>query len=250
MRVMMFAPHPDDEVIGCGGSLINWHRAGAEVSTVFLTSGDAGVAATPRAAAGPLREDEARAAGRVLGTGDPEFLRQPDGCLAETPALMTRLIELIRSRRPHLVYLPHSADAHPDHLATHHLVRKAVATAGTTCWPEAGGDAWTVGTELGYEVWSAISRPGYLEDVTDVQDDALAALAQHRSQLEDVPYDQRVRGLAAFRGAWLGRGRHAEAFEVLRLSGLPGAHAGPVAGGPVGGPAPGTTDGPAPRVRP
>ncbi|MFJ9779889.1 PIG-L deacetylase family protein [Amycolatopsis sp. NPDC101161] len=222
MRVTVFAPHPDDELIGCGGSVLNWVRAGAEVSVVYLTSGDAPVDGKSRDELAALREGEATAGAKLLNVTELSFLREPDGCLTDGPQVIAKLVGQLRHRRPNLVYVPHALDDHPDHMATHRLLKRAVNDAAGPWWVEAGLEPWRVETTLAYEVWTPIPRPTYLEDTTDAIDEQLEALAQHRSQLSQVPYDSFVRGLGAYRGARLGHGRYAEAFEVLGIQHLPG----------------------------
>jgi N-acetylglucosamine malate deacetylase 1 len=221
MRVTVFAPHPDDELIGCGGSLLKWIGAGAEVSVVYLTSGDAAMPGFSRAEIATLREQEAAAGMKHVNVGELDFLREPDGALVESPALVSRLVHQIRLRRPDLACIPHALDDHPDHMATHRLLKRAIHDAGGP-WSHATEDPpWRVDVTLAYEVWSPIQRPNYLEDTTDVIEEQLRALAHYRSQLEQVPYDSFVRGLASYRGAPLGHGRYAEAFEVLSIHTLP-----------------------------
>ena len=136
--------------------------------------------------------------------------------------MIGKLVSQIRQRRPNLVYIPHALDDHPDHMATHRLLKRALNDASGLWWTDSAQAPWRVGTTLAYEVWTPIQRPNYLEDIADAIDEQLEALAQHRSQLSQVPYDSFVRGLGAYRGARLGHGRYAEAFEVLSIQSLPG----------------------------
>lgn len=218
MRVSVFAPHPDDETIGCGGCILKHARSGNEVAVHYLTSGDAGNLRYTRADLGAIREKEAMAATRALGVVRVDFLRQPDSLLTENAELLGAIVNSIRDWRPHLVYLPHEHDDHHDHIAAHRLVLKAVNIAAGPWLPESAGQPWTVRTILGYEVWSPISRPGYLEDTTEFIDRQLSVIDNYASQLDDIPYEQFILGLNRYRGARLGRGRTAEAFQVLRMS--------------------------------
>jgi LmbE family N-acetylglucosaminyl deacetylase len=217
MHVCVFAPHPDDDVIGCGGSVLKHVAAGATASIHYLTSGDGGDRRRSREDMARVREDEAVRAARKLGVDNLQFLRRPDGLLGETLDLLVELVNVVRERRPAIAYVPHAGDDHPDHVAAHRVVTRALRTAGGPWLPESSGESWTTGVVLGYEVWTPIQRPVYFEETTDVFDAQLAALAEHRSQLADIPYDQMLRGLASYRGARFGPGRTCEAFDVLRL---------------------------------
>jgi LmbE family N-acetylglucosaminyl deacetylase len=76
--ILVVAPHPDDESIGCGGTICLHHRQGDRVQAVFLTSGERGVANASSETAQAIREAEARAAGELLFLDRLDFLRLPD----------------------------------------------------------------------------------------------------------------------------------------------------------------------------
>lgn len=190
---------------GCRGSVLKRVRAGAEVSIVYLTSADASTPGLSRSEIATLREQEATAGAKLLGVSKLDFLREPDGCLTQSPSLIGKLVGQIRQRRPNLVYMPHALDDHADHMATHRLLKRALKDATGPFWPESGEESWRVDTTLSYDVWTPIQHPNYVEDITDVIDEQLMTLAQHSSQLDQVPSDSFVRGLGAYRGARLGR---------------------------------------------
>jgi LmbE family N-acetylglucosaminyl deacetylase len=217
VKVLVFAPHPDDDIIGCGGSILNHIAGGADVAIVYLTSGDAGGVHRSRPTIGAERENEAREAAEFLGITDLTFLRRPDGYLSSHDDVVGQLIEVVRRVRPQIAYLPHEHDGHPDHVATHRFVVRALAAAGGPCFPECESEPFLVETVLAYEVWTPIARPSYLEDTTVAHTKQLEALQRHRSQLELIPFEGFVEGLNTYRGALLGHARKAEAFEVLRL---------------------------------
>ncbi len=145
-RLLMLAPHPDDESIATGGLLLQAQAAGATVRVVVLTDGDNNpwpqrwiekrwhIGAAERARWGARRRQEAREAMRILGMDDGQmrFLGLPD--LGLTNLLMsgeTRPIGMLRAEfedfAPTSVVLPSMVDRHPDHSATHILARMALA---------------------------------------------------------------------------------------------------------------------------
>lgn len=145
-RVLVFAPHPDDESIACGGLLQVARAAGAAVRVIVLTDGDNNpwpqrwiekrwrIGPVERARWGARRREEARAALRVLdiAQADACFLGLPD--LGLTDLLMRADPQVVESLRgaidefaPTLLILPALADRHPDHSATHILSRLALA---------------------------------------------------------------------------------------------------------------------------
>src|SRR5438552_2965198 len=108
MNVLVIAPHPDDESIGCGGTLRLHTRRGDRVVVAYLTSGELGLKGVPRETVWEKRENEARKAGKILGLAKPFFLRFGDWYLGEQidPAAAA-LAPLLHKEKPELIYVPH-----------------------------------------------------------------------------------------------------------------------------------------------
>src|SRR4051794_8637244 len=108
MNILVVAPHPDDEAIGCGGSICLHAGRGDRVATVFLTSGELGLKHLAREEAWRVREHEAEAAAAVLGISALSFLRLPDWGLSdrvnETAAELRPILDREQSS---VIYLPH-----------------------------------------------------------------------------------------------------------------------------------------------
>lgn len=215
MKIMVFAPHPDDEVIGCGGTIATHVRAGDEVVIVYLTSGEAGSLSVPCDELRTTREGEARQGAKHLGVKDLIFLRFPDGYLAFAPECIRTLVNLVRERKPDVVYLPHAQEGPRDHRVTHELGLEAVRRAGGPWFQDCGAEPWAVKHVLAYEVWTPIVSPTYYNDVTPWIDLKLAAIRCHASQVSTVAYDEAVKGLNRSRGILSGMGDYCEAFQVI-----------------------------------
>ena len=220
MRVMAIAPHPDDDAIGCGGSIIQHVQRGDTVHVVYVTSGEHGspVYTPPELAA--IREAEAASGAKILGASGTTFLRQPDGNVGYSIDLVNHFIQVIRTEKPDVLYLPHSADGHKDHQQTFGVVMEALGRAQGNSFPEWGGKAWNIETVLGYEVWTPMQRFQYVNDISAEIETKLSALREHKSQLANVPYDDAIRSLNRFRGAMTERGAYCECFEVLKVTRL------------------------------
>lgn len=215
MKIMVFAPHPDDEVIGCGGTIAAHVRAGDEVVIVYLTSGEAGSLAIPPDELKVVREGEARQGAEILGVKDLIFLRFPDGYLDFSPERIRTLVELVRETKPDVVYLPHAQETPRDHRVTHELVLEAVRRAGGPWFRDCGMMPWPVKYVLAYEVWTPIVSPAYYKDITPWIDLKAAALCCHASQVTIVAYDEAAKGLNRYRGILSGVGEYCEAFQVI-----------------------------------
>ena len=207
MTILVIAPHPDDECIGCGGAICRHGQRGDRVHVVFLTSGELGLKELPREQAWNIREQEAREAAKILQLASVEFLRCPDWTLSDAILLASeRLAPVLRRLAPELIYLPHPQEWHPDHKVALPVVTQALAANGSAA-PRL----------LGYEVWTPLTEYQHVENISDVMDTKLKALGEHRSQLSQLEYVRAVRGLNEFRGAMAGRCRYAEVFQELAI---------------------------------
>ncbi len=214
-RVLVLAPHPDDETIGCGGSLALHRAAGDPVKVVFLTNGARGdmTGAYSRETYVALRREEAREACRILGITDLEFWKQEDRALAESRGVLQRLRRLLVDYRPGLLYAPSPLEFHPDHRAACFLLQEAVRA----CENDFEIAFCETGQPLGINT---------LVDITSVLDLKVAACKAYRSQLKERPYTDICIALNRYRSLTLPEGvTHAEGFvlwntTLLRKAGL------------------------------
>jgi LmbE family N-acetylglucosaminyl deacetylase len=127
-RVLVFAPHPDDETLACGGSLAIHAVAGDQIEVVLLTNGVAGETqgTTDRNDYIAIRRDETIRACRILGIEQVVFLNFEDRQLGGAHNALYQIIETINNFKPDLIYAPSALDFHPDHRAAHFLICNAV----------------------------------------------------------------------------------------------------------------------------
>lgn len=206
-RLLVLAPHPDDEVIGCGGLVALHLRERRRVHVVVATDGaQAGDAAA--------REEESRAALATLGEATIEFLRFPDRALETSSGLGDRLAAILREQKPDLVAVPSPLEIHPDHVALSRAFCDLVARDASLFADLA------VARVAFYEV-SAPLRPNALVDISAVAEAKYAAIARHASQLAERDYTSYARGLNAWRAMTLPRGvTFAEAYWTTPLPSL------------------------------
>ena len=205
----MFAPHPDDETIGCGGSLALHALAGDPVKVVILTDGGLGDTSnqTARNDYVALRKKEALAACAVLGIFDLEFWEYPDRALSGSRGVVRKIMDLLEDFGPDLVYCPSPLEIHPDHRATCFLVFDAIRSC-----------------DLNFEVaFCEINQPvsvDSLVDITSVIGKKKEALKAYRSQLKERPYDDICLSLARFRSVTLPEATHAEGYCIFKTETL------------------------------
>ncbi len=193
-RLLVIAPHPDDETVMCGGTAALLAADGADVSVVFLTDGEATRAGDREGA----RQEEARRACTVLGARPVGFLGLPDGAVADHIDRLGRgLREVLEEVRPDAVALPWFLDGHPDHDA---------ATRGLAAADPPGGLEVLAG-----EAWTPL-EPNLLVDVTSVVEIKRQALRCHETASQAFDLEAMI-GLNRYRSVHglLGEG-YAEAF--------------------------------------
>ena len=206
-RVMVISPHPDDESIGCGGTICKHVAAGEPVHVELLTSGEKGGHGLSEQETALQREEEATAAAEILGITHVEFYRQQDGNLSKNRRVANLLARRIQTCRPHLIYVPHPREQHPDHQPIAKVLRRALRKAQIPEPPRV----------LGYEIWTPLQRLDEIVDITPYLETKLRAIAAYATQCSVMDFESAARGLARYRGemhSWPG-GEYAEVFADL-----------------------------------
>jgi len=215
--VLVFAPHMDDEVIGCGGTIRRHVLAGTRVTVVFLTDGRKGntslyedptlsrddiAAAEERHST--ERKQESRRAAEILGIQETVFFDGPDKGLDARPDLVAAAGEVMARCTPQIIYVPSMLEVHPDHWAANRILYRALREQPRASWND------FVLRE--YEAWTPL-LPNRLSDISGVFDTKMEALRVFQSQLAHVDYEHATRGLNSYRSVYRNRGKgYAEAF--------------------------------------
>jgi bacillithiol biosynthesis deacetylase BshB1 len=123
--VLVFAAHPDDAELGCGGSLIKLSKEGKRTVIVDATQSELSTRGTIE-----LRQKEAKYAGEILKLYARENLNIHDGTISSAQENILKVVEQIRKWRPEIIIMPPQFERHPDHEEMHRLVRKAAFFSG------------------------------------------------------------------------------------------------------------------------
>ena len=216
MRVLVVAPHMDDEALGMGGTILRHVAGGDDVCVCFVA--DRVYDHTPNR----TRSDEERRcaieAQRHLGYREAIFLELPDERLdACTQDVIIPLERVVQAVQPDVAYLPHRGDNHQDHLAVFHAAQVVFRPS-----------AVSVRRLLSYEVPSSTEQapavpetaflPNYFVDISAELDRKLAAVACYTREARPFPHPrspEALRALAVHRGVSAGF-TAAEAFVLLR----------------------------------
>ena len=188
-NILVLAPHPDDEVFGCGGAIMRHIKQGDAVHVVLLTDGDAAIPHANEAARGRYieeRRQESLQAAHILGYHNLSYWHIADRALQFTPALVQRLYDLIQTLDISRVYACSLLEIHPDHYALAQIALAAVQRCGAA-------------VELAmYEVGVPL-HPNLLLDITDLKARKRMAINCFKSQLILQNYRQQMEALNVYR---------------------------------------------------
>lgn len=203
---LVLAPHPDDEVIGPGGTIRRHKLAGASITVAILTDGRWG-GHNPDGTLVQRRKEESLRAAEIIGTPPPLFFDAPDGNLEETPELLARIAPLFTENKPKYVYLPALTDRHPDHWSTNRLLYELLAKL-----PREIARNVVI---RGYEVWTP-APANRCVDITQTAEVKRQAIDVFASQTGADDYAAAALGLNRYRSLQHLHGRgYAEAFMQM-----------------------------------
>ena len=215
-RVLVLAPHPDDEVFGCGAALASLSESGADV-TVYLVTDGAGSEPdhARRREIGERRAAESRQALQHIGITKVRQGGFYDRNLLVDPGRLAEEFErLIREIRPDLVFLPSPAEVHPDHRAVAQAFLSVVRGLPEADTLEALPEAHLAFFEISQPI-----RPNFLLDATPYQEKKEQAMQAYVSQIGGKDYPSLVLALTTYRRMTLGpHVRFAEGYFVLPVS--------------------------------
>jgi len=212
-KILIVAPHQDDEILGCGGYIRKNIEAGGSVVVLFITSGWSGVRnkKMPKKERIKIRETEAMNAGKILGVKKFIFLRKNDRAIYADQTLLFDIVKTIQTIQPDVILSPHEDDADLEHQLVNKLTKEAAWLAKEGALITKLSPARQLKEILFYEVWAPIKKPTVYVDITKHIDLKIKALTQYKSQLQQRDYISIISGLNMFRGGIKGF-KYAEAF--------------------------------------
>ena len=191
--ILVIAPHPDDETLGCGGAIAALRSIGLTVRILVMSDGTQShpnSIAYPASKLRALRESETRCAMSVLGVDADQitFLRLPDGALpvrgtVEFGVALGQCCDYLTAVIPAVLFVPWRFDPHPDHRATWHLIHSALSQVNCVVPP--------VLRVLEYPIWdwdraqrqaSKVAIASWRLDISDTVQLKQRAIAAYRSQ--------------------------------------------------------------------
>lgn len=217
--VLVIAAHPDDEVLGCGGTIARHAAAGETVQILFVADGE-----TARPGTGDedvsRREACAGEAARILGAGKPEFLRFADNRL-DGRALLDIVVAVEKAvgrHGPRIIYTHHGGDMNVDHRVVHRAVLTACRPLPASTVDAIYAFEVPSSTEWGGGAFGPPFVPVHFVDIAGHVAKKRGALAAYAREMRAFPHPRSAEAIDALekvRGAAAGV-RAAEAFMLVR----------------------------------
>lgn len=217
MKVLVIAPHPDDEVLGCGGAIVKHVSEGDEVYLCVVTK-----AYPPDWPEDEIKErrDEVVRANKILGTKKTYFLDLPTVKLDTIPQkeLNEAIAKVVNKLRPEIVYIPHGGDVNNDHRLVFEAAmvairpKPALAIKKVLCYETLSETEWAA------PLAENAFMPNVYVDISGVLATKLKAMSEYKSELKEFPHPrslEAISALAKVRGATTGV-EAAEAFMLMR----------------------------------
>jgi len=220
-KVLIVAAHPDDEVIGCGGTIVRHVMAGDEVHVVFMTNGESSRIDLNCESNIVNRHQAAIDVSRLLNICTTQFFDLPDNKMDTIPLLdVVRLLEsTIMKIEPSVVYTHYANDLNIDHCITHRAVMTACRPQPGCCVREIYSFEILSSTGWGGASPNSSFEPNYFVDISNVWRKKVDVLNIYNFEMRSFPHARSVEGiqaLATLRGVSVGVS-FAESFKVERI---------------------------------
>jgi LmbE family N-acetylglucosaminyl deacetylase len=213
MKILVFAPHNDDEILGVGGTIAKFSQQGDKVYVCEITS-------VEDKAVADMIQQEALQAHKIIGVKQTLFLGLPVVGLKETPTidLNAELSKVVQNIQPEIAFIPHKGDMHIDHSV---VARGAMVALRPVNNPQLKAIyAYETLSETEWNIPSIDNAfiPNVWSDITKTINLKLQAMNCYKSQIKEFPHPRSLEGIEALskmRGSTICV-RHAESFMLIR----------------------------------
>lgn len=210
MNILVIASHPDDEVLGMGGTIKKLSKLGHKIFLCVVSDGSAGVKKKDLMI--KARKKACLKSAKILGINKVEFLDLPDMMLDNIPQLEInlKLEKIISTFKPSIVYTTPYSDFHKDHQKIHECTLVATRPASSS-----------VKNVLSYEIPGTVKTtyiPTIFEEISKELNDKIRAFKFYTTEIKKYPHPrsiESIKNLAIHRGIESGL-KNAEAFRLIR----------------------------------
>ena len=218
-KILVVAAHPDDELLGCGGSLAKLSKDKCNILTLFFTDGVSSREKNKKNEDNQRKKNALKSL-KIIGVKQSKFLSYPDNALDKVPLIkITKEIEkVIMKFKPHTIFTHSNVDLNIDH----EIISRAVVTATRPkpnfCVKNIFLFETLSSTEWNFNLKKKSFNPNYFIDITKSIKTKIKAAKAYKQEISPWPHPRSINGiknLAKYRGQSVGV-KFAEAFFVLR----------------------------------
>ncbi len=218
MKVLIISPHPDDETLGCGGTLLKHRERGDKVFWLIMTSISEDLDYTESKI--NTRESEIQQAAGAYEIEDFFNLDYPTTKLDTLPIgdVVSDISRIIDRVEPNSIYLPNRSDIHTDHEITFRAAMSALKSFRKSSVDQIAMYETISETEFGSYLAERAFQPNMFVDITDFIEGKKKIAKIYDSEIGQHPFprsERNIEALATFRGATMGA-EYAESFMLLR----------------------------------
>lgn len=214
-RVLVIAPHPDDEIIGCGGTILKHIDLGDKVFVFFVTNGEVSEKESIYERKCQERYAEVK---RIYASTPIEILLWSEIPAREIESnymiIRNRLEKVFRKLKPNIVYFPHKKETDFDHRLVHSITKEAYFLSHIN----KENTFNNVKAELlGYEVWTPINKIYKIINIDFYIEKKKELINMYKSQVQNIAYADGISGLNTYRGEFFGNCKYAEVFSHVSI---------------------------------
>lgn len=213
-KMLIIAPHQDDEVIGCGGLICYARQNNIDVDVVHVFAGTSGATEEGPRDSCQIRRQEALMSAKI---GDYNVLKNLgfiDRDRKKDAFMQAELIKIIRKVRPDIILLPHIDESDMEHHVVSLYGKEAVWLSSVDIFSELGIPTKDKLNVFYYEVWTPILKPTFVLDITKYIDNKKDMLMAFISQMSTTSWVEGSIGLNSYRGTTQNGNGYAEAFNA------------------------------------
>jgi len=176
--VLIVCAHPDDEILGVGGTIAKYAKEGKDIYSVVFSAGHSSHPLTKEKVIEKVRSKESTAAGKIVGCKETILLGLKDGSLKseiQKKKVVTQLRRIIKEKKPEKIFTHSMDDPHPDHKAVYNSVREATKSKRSNV------DIYS------FDIWNPFnirrrSAPKLIVDITETFPKKIRAIKRFKSQ--------------------------------------------------------------------
>jgi len=217
-RVLFISPHPDDETLGCGGTLLKHKSLGEKVYWLIVTNISVAGGGSEDTVA--KRQAEIASVAKEYGFDDVIKLDFPTARLDMLPMadLINAVSNIIQKITPSILYLPFRDDVHSDHRITFDAVMSSAKTFRCPSIKKVMMYETISETEFAPSLQNTVFVPNTFSDITEFLERKISIMEIYKGEMNEHPFPRsadNIKALATFRGAAAGV-KYAEAFVLLK----------------------------------